>query len=131
MRLAFNQTIHTFQGQNAGPIEPEQPPNAIQKLVYEPGTRKGICEGLFYTILSRVTTFGNPLDKFSLAIYFTGTNMNTKRVLNITQNEKGDMYAMAERRQQYVTYLQQSKHDAQMNTNNQRKILEWTKRNMK
>src|SRR6476620_3397529 len=105
LRLAFVQTIHTFQGQNAGPVEAGQAPNAVQKLVCDPGTRKfeGLCVGLFYTLLSRDTTFGNPLDKFSSAIYFTGTNMDTQRVLNITSNEKGNMYAMAQNREQYVS----------------------------
>ena len=119
LQLAFAQTVHTFQGQNAGPVEIGQTPNAIQKLVCEPGTRRfeGNCVGLFYTILSRVTTFGNPLDKFSSAIYFTGTNMNTERVLNITRNEKGHMYAMAQKRKQYINYLNHHEHDSQMSTN--------------
>jgi hypothetical protein len=129
LRLAFAQTIHTFQGQNVGPVEPGQAPNAIQKLICDPGTRRfeGNCVGLFYTILSRVTTLGNPIDKFSSAIYFTGTNMNTDRILNITMNEKGHMYVMAERRKLYVTYLQQHEHDSQMNPNDQIKLFEWTR----
>ena len=133
MRLAFAQTIHTFQGQNAGPVEPGQAPNAVQKLVCDPGTRRfeGNCIGLFYTLLSRVTTFGNPLDKFSSAIYFTGTNMNMNRVLNITLTEKGHMYAMAEKRKQYVSYLQQHEHDAQMSKIDQMRIIEWTKTRIK
>ena len=132
LRLAFAQTIHTFQGQNAGPVEVGQAPNAIQKLVCEPGTRRfeGNCVGLFYTILSRVTTFGNPDDKFSSAIYFTGTNMNTDRVLNITQNEKGQMYVMAERRKLFVIYLHQNEHDSQMSKDDEIQILEWTKKRM-
>ena len=132
LRLAFAQTIHTFQGQNAGPVEIGQPPNAIQKLVCEPGTRRfeGNCVGLFYTLLSRVTTFGNPLDKFSSAIYFTGTNMNTERVLNITLNEKGQMYAMAKRRKTYVDYLHQNVHDSKMSIDDQIKVFEWTKTKM-
>src|SRR5688500_19562494 len=105
LRLAFAQTIHTFQGQNAGPVGIGQAPNAIKKLVCDPGTRRfeGTCVGLFYTILSRVTTFGDPLDKFSSAIYFTGINMNKARVLNIIMSEKNQMYAMAKRRQLYET----------------------------
>ena len=132
LRLAFAQTVHTFQGQNAGPVEIGQAPNVIQKLVCDPGTRRfeGNCVGLFYTILSRVTTFGNPLDKFSSAIYFTGTNMNTERVLNITWNEKGHMYAMAQKRKQYINYLNQHEHDSKMEKNDQIKILEWTKTKM-
>src|SRR5688500_16840643 len=84
LRLAFAQTIHTFQGQNAGPVEPGQTPNAVQKLLCDPGTRRfeGNCVGLFYTLLSRVTTFGSENDTFFSAIYFTGANMDMERVLN-------------------------------------------------
>ena len=56
--------------------------------------------------------------------------MNTNRVLNITQNEKGHMYAMAKRRKQYVTYLHQNEHDSKMGTNDKNKILKWTKTRM-
>ena len=129
LRLAFAQTIHTFQGQNAGPVGIGQTPNAIQKLVCDPGTRRfeGICVGLFYTLLSRVTTFGDPGDKLSSAIYFTGCNMNTDRVLNITLNEKGYMYAMAQRRELYVKYLQQHEHNGKMSAHDQSEILKWAK----
>ncbi|HEY9302430.1 MAG TPA: hypothetical protein VIQ31_39920, partial [Phormidium sp.] len=132
LRLAFAQTIHTFQGQNAGPVGTGQAPNAVQKLVCDPGNRRfeGNCVGLFYTLLSRITTFGNPDDKFSSAIYFTGPNMNTERVLNITKNEKGKMYAMAGRRKLYVNYLHQHQHDSQTSTKDQTIILEWTKKMM-
>ena len=56
--------------------------------------------------------------------------MNIGRVLNITSNEKGNMYAMAEKRKQYVSYLHEHKHDSQMNKIDQMKILEWTKTRM-
>ena len=56
--------------------------------------------------------------------------MNTERVLNITLNEKGYMYAMAEKQKQYVTYLHQHEHDSQMNKSDQLEILEWTKSKM-
>ena len=130
LRLAFAQTIHTFQGQNAGPVEPGQAPNAVQKLVCDPGTRRfeGNCVGLFYTLLSRITTFGNTEDKFSSAIYFTGTNMNMERVLNITLNGEGHMYAMAEKREQYVSHLYQHEHESNMNRFDQTTILDWAKR---
>ena len=61
-----------------------------------------------------MTTFGNPLDKFSSAIYFTGTNMNVQRVLDITLSGEGHMYAMAESRKRYVSYLHKHKHDSEM-----------------
>jgi len=129
LRLAFAQTIHTFQGQNAGPVEAGQTPNAVQKIVCDPGTRRfeGNCVGMFYTLLSRVTTFGNPLDKFSSAIYFTGPNMNTQRVMNTTKTEKGHLYAMAEKREQFVNYLHDHEHDSHMDKADQKDILDWTR----
>ena len=54
--------------------------------------------------------------------------MNIQRVLNITLSEKGHMYAMAERRKQYVSYLYEHKHDSQMSKANQMRILEWIKK---
>ena len=127
LRLAFAQTIHTFQGQNAGPVDEGQPPNAIQRIICDPGTRRfeGGCVGLFYTLLSRITTFGNPDDKLSSAIYFTGSNMNTARVLSITKNEKGDTYAMAKQRQLYVKYLQEHKQSLNMTQDEQIKLIQW------
>jgi len=56
--------------------------------------------------------------------------MNTERILNITQNEKGNVYTMAQRRQIHVTHLGKHEHDGQMNTKTQTKILEWTKTKM-
>jgi hypothetical protein len=44
------------------------------------------------------------------------------------QNEKGHMYAMAERRKLYVTYLQKHKHDSNMGSDDEIKILEWSKK---
>ena len=132
LRLAFAQTIHTFQGQKAGPVEPGQTPNAVQKLVCDPGTRRfeGNSVGLFYTLLSRATTFGNDQDKFSSAIYFTGPNMNMHRVLDITMNENGHMYVMAEKRKEYVSHLHRHNHDLEMTKIDQMIILEWTKTKM-
>ena len=56
--------------------------------------------------------------------------MNTARVLKITKNEKGHMYAMAERRQHFVTYLLWHKHDSKMSAKDKIRILKWAKRKM-
>ena len=53
--------------------------------------------------------------------------MNMERVLNITLSEKGHMYAMAEKREQYVSHLYQHKHDSYMNRFDQTTILDWAK----
>ena len=77
LTLAYGKTIHTFQGQNVGPVNKGQRPNALQKIIVDPGTRafEGISPGLFYTLLSRVTTLGTLGEKFSSAIYFIWKNM--------------------------------------------------------
>ena len=47
LKLAYGKTAHTFQGQNAGPTPPGKPPNAVQTLVVDHGSRnfKGINVG--------------------------------------------------------------------------------------
>ena len=74
--------------------------------------------------------FGNEKHKFSSAIYFTGANMNMDRVLNITLNGEGHMYAMAERRKQFVDHLHEYEHEIKMTKVDQTKIIEWTKTRM-
>ena len=86
LQLCYAKTVHTFQGQNAGPVQPGQPQNAIQRIICDPGDKEfeGRNPGLFYTILSRATTMGKPGEKMSSVIYFTD-NMNPARVLDITR----------------------------------------------
>ena len=56
--------------------------------------------------------------------------MNKERVLDITMNDKEQMYAMAKKRQVYVNYLHQNQHGSQMSTKKEAKILKWTKKKM-
>ena len=56
--------------------------------------------------------------------------MNMERVLNITLNGKGHMYAMAERREHFVNHLNEHEHEIKMTKADQLKILEWTKTRM-
>ena len=60
LALSFGRTVHTFQGQNAGIVDPGRPPNPVQRIICDPGTRafEATNIGLFYTILSRATTLG-------------------------------------------------------------------------
>ena len=60
LALLFGQTVHTFQGQNAGKVDAGRPPNPVQCIIWDPGTRafEDTNIGLFYTILSRATTIG-------------------------------------------------------------------------
>ena len=75
--LAFGKTIHSFQGASVGKTAPGRPDNAFEKIVGEPGTKqfKSINPGLFYTLLSRATTFGEEKTR-NISNIFKGTNMN-------------------------------------------------------
>ena len=57
--LAFGKTIHSFQGASVGKTSPRKPDKAFERIVGDPGTRKFefINPRLFYTLLSRATTF--------------------------------------------------------------------------
>ena len=60
-----------------GPVTEGQPENEFQYVIVDPGTRafEVINSGLFYTLVSSVTTIGITDTKFSSAIYFFGTNL--------------------------------------------------------
>jgi len=133
LRLAFAQTLHTFQGQNAGPTMPRQPPNSVSCIICDPGTRRfeSLCVGLFYTLLSRITSLGNDDDKFSSAIYFTGDNMTPARILDITHNQKGELYHNAFLRHRFVSYLKTHMHTSRFTTIQQQQIFDWAERNYK
>lgn len=49
--------------------------------------------------------------------------MNKERVLDITMNEKGNMYAMAEKRELYVSFLHKYEHKSPMNKGDQKNSL--------
>ena len=60
LSLAFGKTIHSFQGASVGKTAPGRPDNDFKRIVGDPGTRQfeSINPSLFYTLLSRETTFG-------------------------------------------------------------------------
>jgi hypothetical protein len=131
LRLAYAQTLHTFQGQNAGPTMPGQPPNPVSCIICDPGTRlfESICVGLFYTLLSRTTTLGDEWDKFSSAIYFIGENMTPSRILDIIHTKKGQLYQNARLRQRFVSYLNTHMHTSGLTNQQQQFLFDWAEQN--
>ena len=87
LSLAFAKTIHSFQGATVGSTPPGRPENIFLHIVADPGTRKfeSGTDGLFYTLLSRVTTIGDMKDPTTSAIAFTGSNMNVNRIKKSTE----------------------------------------------
>ena len=107
LQLCYAKTVHTFQGQNAGPVQERQQKNAILQIICDPGNKtfEGRNPGLFYTILSRITTLGDINDKMTLAIYFTGENMTPERILNITKGANNKHFIRVMLRNKWVGLL--------------------------
>ena len=129
LSLAFAKTIHTFQGGNAGPVDDGKPPNPIQRIICDPGTKQfeGINIGLFYTLLSRATTLGN-IDDTSFknsAIYFIGNNMNEDRITNITKNAHGNDYLKVSKRKTWIDYLNKHEHTSGMDRLQKQNLFAW------
>ena len=110
LELSFGMTLHTFQGQSAGPVEEGQPSNAVDVIVVDPGTRtfEGNNPGLLYMGVSRATTAGT--NKRDSALFFTGPNMNRARIMGITYqkgmwNGRKKLYKKVELRERWVTRL--------------------------
>jgi hypothetical protein len=130
LKLACAQTLHTFQGQNAGPTMPGQPPNSISCVTCDPGTRlfESICVRLFCTLLSRITSLGDDSDKFSSAAYFTGDNMTPGRVMDIARTKKGDLCHNAFLRQRFVACLNTHLHASGLTTQQRENAFQWAEK---
>ena len=110
LQLAFGKTIHTFQGQSAGITQPGKPENQFKRIIVDPGNRKFESHnvGTFYTLLSRITTLGDPNDKMSSAIYFVGENFSSiHRIQNIRNKvNSNELYEMIKLRDKWVEFLE-------------------------
>jgi GTPase SAR1 family protein len=129
LQLCYAKTVHTFQGQNAGPVKNGQQKNAILRLICDPGSKtfEGNNPGLFYTILSRITTLGDIDDKMSSAIYFTGENMTPDRILNITKGANKHEFKRVVLRHKWVRFLNDHVQTSRISDSEKTKILLWSK----
>ena len=130
LTLAYSKTVHTYQGQSAGPTDEGKPQNAVQRIICDPGTRafEGVNIGLFYTILSRATTIGDTTCKTDFknsAIYFIGDNMNKERITDITLSKFGTPYQKVQKRTAWTNYLKQNTHKSNVTEDDAQKLLAW------
>jgi hypothetical protein len=123
--LCYLKTIHTFQGQNAGPAQPSQQPNPIQPIICNPGDKEfeGRNPGLFYTTFSRATTLGNHAAKISSAIYFKGANMTPDRIMNMRAGKNGRLFKRPRLRDQWVQKLTKNIHLSGMSAASKQNIF--------
>ena len=120
--------ICTFQGQSAGPVNKGQPQNAVNCITYEPGTNQfeGSNPGLLYMGVSRATTAGT--GELNSAVYFTGTNMNRHRVLNLTKKRDGyTMYKKVELRKAWVERLDENTINLEFTDTERNELSEWAR----
>ena len=120
LTIAFGKTVHSFQGQNVGLTEPNQPENIVKHIIVHPGPRsfEGNNPGLLYTIISRATTLGIPEEKMSSAIYFDGINSRPEHFQNITLNAKREPYKKVQIRKSWVNYLNKGEYKQQQQKEN-------------
>ena len=126
LTLSYGRTLHTFQGQSAGPTPDDKPDNEIEAIICDPGSNgfEGINPGLFYTMLSRATTIGDGNGHGS-ATYFDLTNMSPNRVMNLTLNKKGETYAKVALRNKWVQHLDKMPRPPMLTEDASRELIRW------
>jgi len=136
LALSFAKTCHTFQGQSAGPVNQGQQPNAVDRVIVDPGDKKfeGNNPGLLYMAVSRATTLGDKIStssvtrKLDSAIYFTGHNMTRHRILNLTLKKTGEEYKKVKLRRKWVTRVENNTKEMQLAPGETTEsMLEWCK----
>lgn len=129
LSLSFAKTVHTFQGQNVGPVQPGRPENQILRLVCDPGAKsfEGNNPGLFFTIVSRVTTMGDEYNKMTSALYFVGPNMKKSRVMNLTIGKNGKTFKKVKLRQAFVEHLQKNTVKPTFTIYQRQHLFSWAK----
>ena len=88
--LAWAQTIHKFQGLQAGRSKTEM----THVLIIDPGNLpfELRCPGILYTAFSRGVDIGDLTDRnYTSSIYFWTSNMCTDRVKRVKTKKDGDI----------------------------------------
>jgi hypothetical protein len=127
LQLYYAKTVHTFQGQNAGPVSPGQLPNSIHHIICNPGDRsfEGKNPALLYTIEGRASTLGNPENKMSSALYFTGEHMKPDRILNITKGANGKLFRKVFLHNRWVEFLNQHLRSSGLSSEGKQSLFIW------
>lgn len=123
-------TLHTFQGQSAGPVDEGQPVNAVDTIVLDPGNRQfeGNSPGTLYVGASRATTLGEQDDLLDSALYFAGPNMNQYRVLDTTlKRDKATPYKKVALRERWVQHLDEHTVKPNHDAGKIKEIKQWCK----
>ena len=129
LSLAFAKTGHTFQGQQAGPSRPGQPPNAAEVIICDPGNRQFEMNnpGTLYSQVSRATTIGDS-SRLNSAIYFHGPNITKHRFMNTTKKKDGNITEKVINRNKWITLLARNVKTNTMTECEKDDLTEWIKK---
>jgi len=119
--LSFARTIHTFQGQSAGPTN-SQATSQIKRIICDIGTNRFESQniGLFYTALSRATTIGSiDQQRKNSAIFFT-QSLDKERLDRLTRKMDNTEYDMIKKRNEWVQYIEENQALDELNVSSER-----------
>ena len=130
LELSFGMTLHTFQGQSAGPVDKNQPKNSVDRVIVEPGTRsfEGNNPGTLYMACSRATTIGT--GNLDSALYFSGPNANRYRFMDVkyqkaTNKGERQLYKKVQLRDKWVTHLEANTHRPSFTPEKVDEVITW------
>lgn len=128
LRLAYGQTIHTFQGLTVG-TDDNHTTYKTPSIVIYPGSLsfEGKNPGLFYSACSRGTTIGTAEDPLSSSIYFQGQSMSKERVTDMTRTKKGEVFKRIIKRKQWTDLLDSHNRRVIFSEKEKTEIIEWMK----
>ena len=129
LQLCYGKTIHTFQGQNAGPVDPTQQHNSIQRIIVDIGSRQfeGRNPGLTYTALSRATTLGKSDDVSTSALFFDGDYIiSPDRFADVATNTNTNKpYSLVDLRNKWVGLLKENTIKSGLSSQQQQDTFHW------
>ena len=126
MVVSYARTIHKFQGLSAGPVDKGKIPNMFMCIICDPGLNSDekSALGMFYTSLSRATTFGDSNGDDS-AICFDGPDFKEERFRRLGKHKGSDLeFKKVIARNKWIEILDQ--HQVQpLSPQHQADILAW------
>jgi len=126
LALSFARTIHTFQGQSAGPTK-DNNQHPIKRIICDVGTAKFESQniGLFYTALSRATTIGTKENnRNDSAIFFT-ESLDKTRLDRLTTKVDNTEYDLVKRRNAWMQRISTKKYNDNFDKNEKQQLIEW------
>ena len=129
LELSFAQTIHKFQGLQAGPVDTGKTPNVFQTIIFDLDSKAAETRatGLLYTAVSRATALGDD-NGLNSAIYFNGNNLTHEQVVRINYKTNSNVQlANVQCSTQWLCHLNANIIEMkESNLHELQKIIQWT-----